>query len=167
MMLEQKKISPTEALLYTSTPFPINGCVHSNDKNTITPISNLNNTLIAKELLLSSDFLYLKSDSPENIEDLVLLAISELDDFINSPKSSIINTENIELKIKLILKHIVAPFLKQDNGDIEFVSYKNDTVFVKFLGNCNGCPYATHTLKERVEKNLIRYIPTIKEAKLI
>ena len=67
----------------------------------------------------------------------------------------------------MILKFIIAPFLNKDGGDIEFVSLSNNIVSVKFLGKCNGCPYAMRTLKERVEKNLIRYIPKIREAILV
>ncbi|MBR5598946.1 MAG: NifU family protein [Alphaproteobacteria bacterium] len=75
--------------------------------------------------------------------------------------------ENMTHKITKILKLIIAPFLNKDGGDIEFSSYENNTVYVKFLGKCNGCPYAARTLKERVEKNLVSYLPEVKKAELI
>ena len=168
MIVEQKKLSPTEILLFASSKLPIIGCHHSKDTNNIPSIiSNLKITELSEEILISSDFIYLKSTSIDTLEDLTLLAIAELDDFITTTSSPTLNTENTETKIILLLKTIVAPFLNKDGGDIEFVSYKNNIVSVKFLGKCNGCPYAARTLKERVEKNLIHYLPEIKEAILV
>lgn len=168
MMIEQKNISSLENLLFFTKPLSIIGSIHSNDtSNTPDIVKNIKTTNLATEFLLTSDFIYIKSNTPENLSDLTSITIAELDDLSISNQSILPNTENIEEKIKLILKIIIAPFLNKDGGDLEFVSYTNNTVAVKFLGKCSKCPYATRTLKERVEKNLIHYIPTIKEAVLV
>ena len=167
MILEQKTLSPFEKILFFPTPLPIIGTFHNTDTTTFSLIKNLKNTLMVDTILLTKDFIYLKSTDSQTLEDLSLITISELDDFMSSNTPHIASIENLETKIKLILKLIIAPFLNKDGGDIEFSSVQDNTVFVKFLGKCNGCPYATRTLKERVEKNLVSYLPEIKKAELV
>jgi Thioredoxin-like proteins and domains len=43
----------------------------------------------------------------------------------------------------------IRPFLNKDGGDIELVDVKAETVFVKLIGNCNGCPMSFSTMKFR------------------
>lgn len=168
MIIETKAISPTEILIFLPQPLPIVGTFYCKDTNTQCEIiNNINQTSLSKELLLTSDFLYIKSYSKEQLDDLKALSIAELDDFQKNAKKLYSSPENIEQKIILILNLIVSPFLKKDGGDIEFVSLQNNIVSVRFLGKCNGCPYAMKTLKERVEKNLIHYLPELKEAVLV
>ncbi len=167
MILEQKTLSPTEKILFFPTPIPLIGTFFSADSSAFELIENLKSTTLAKTILLTKDFIYLQAINSQSLEDLYLIAISELEDFISQKTSHIATSENLETKIKLILKLIIAPFLNKDGGDIEFHSVQDDTVFVKFLGKCNGCPYATRTLKEKVEKNLTSYIPEIKKASLV
>ena len=167
MIIETQKLSPTELIIYFPTPMRIIGCLHNNDQlPQCDTIKNINSINLAKEILLTSDFLYLKSNSEDSLEILKSFSLSELDDFYASASELIASSENIKQKIQLILKLIVAPYLKKDGGDIELVSYQNNTTYVRFLGKCNGCPYAMKTLKERVEKNLIRYLPEMQEAVL-
>lgn len=169
MKIEQKSISSTENLFYLIPPLTLMGTFYATSKEkTQHPIlQNLQSSGLAEELLLTADFLYIKSHIPEDLEDLSLLALAETDDYASTDYPlQIAETENIETKIKIILKIIVAPFLQRDGGDIEFVSYQNDVVAVHFLGKCQGCPYATRTLQERVAKNLMRYLPQVKEVVL-
>lgn len=167
MKIEQKKLTSAETLLYFPSPLPVIGTFCSpSDSHPL--LQNIQETDLSKTLLLTADFLYIKSKTPELLEDLEMLAIAEIDDYIStSPAPLTAPNTDIKEKITFILQLIIAPFLKKDGGDIEFINYENNTVSVRFLGKCNGCPYATKTLKERVEKNLIRYLPEIKEAVLI
>jgi Fe-S cluster biogenesis protein NfuA len=167
MMIELQKLSNTQNLIFFSTPLPVVGCYSSKDTLLHPVIENLLQTSFAKFLLLSSDFLYIESISEKELDDLTSIAFAEIDEYPLSSPQSIAPSENIEQKIIILLNTIVAPFLKKDGGDIKFEAYQNNTVFVKFLGKCNGCPYATRTLKEKVEKNLIRYIPEIRKAELV
>ncbi len=168
MMIELQKISDTQKLIFFSKPLPIIGSFLNIDtSSTNLAIENIKTSSLAKTLLLTSDFLYIESSSNKTLDDLTSLSLAEIDDYPLSSPQSIASTENIEQKIIIILNTIISPFLKKDGGDIKFESYQNNTVYVKFLGKCNGCPYATKTLKERVEKNLIHYIPEIRKAELV
>lgn len=167
MKIEQKRLTDTEIILFLSSPLPIIGTFYfPKDEHPL--LQNIAAENLAETLLLTADFLYLKSKSPADLENLEMLAIAEIDDYTASPPSQLAapNTD-ITAKISLVLKLIIAPFLQKDGGDIKLVDYNNGTVSVRFLGKCNGCPYAAKTLKERVEKNLIRYFPEVREAVLI
>ncbi|MCM1322772.1 MAG: NifU family protein [Acetobacter sp.] len=170
MIIEEKNITTTETLLFFTTPQPIRGTFYHtpNASTNLQMMQNIANTNLAKTILLTTDFLYIESTSEETLEDLSAIALAEIDDFVseNLPIQSA-PEQNLPEKICLILKIIIAPFLQKDGGDIEFIKEENGTVYVHFLGKCHGCPYAEKTLKNRVEKNLIRYLPEIREATLI
>lgn len=167
MIIEKKQLSPTNTILYFPTPLPIIGTYIQKDLEKPDLLKELDTQELSSSYLLTKDFIYLYSNNKENLEDLISLSISLLDELSISSPSIVAPQENLEEKIKLILKLVVAPFLNKDGGDIEFNSYQNDTVYVKFLGKCHSCPYAQKTLKEKVEKNLITYLPTITKAELI
>ena len=57
----------------------------------------------------------------------------------------------------------IRPFLNKDGGDIELVDVKAETVFVKLIGNCNGCPMSFSTMKLGVENTIKQFAPSIKE----
>lgn len=170
MVIEQKNISSSETILFFPEPLPIRGTFYH---TTQTPenlpfIQNIADTNMAETILLTADFLYLQSTSPQTLDDLSSVALAETDDFI-SAKTAVqtASEQNTPEKIRLLLKTVVAPFLQKDGGDIELADYKSGIVSVHFLGKCHGCPYAEKTLKNRVEKNLIRYLPEVREAVLV
>lgn len=70
--------------------------------------------------------------------------------------------KNIEPKILEALES-VRPFLKRDNGDIELVEIRENTVYVKLLGNCQGCPISYSTMKLGVENVIKQYVPTVQK----
>lgn len=55
----------------------------------------------------------------------------------------------------------IRPFLNKDGGDIELVEVKEETVFVKLVGNCNGCPMSFSTMKLGVENTIKQHAPEI------
>lgn len=57
----------------------------------------------------------------------------------------------------------IRPFLNRDGGDIELVDVKDNKVFVKLQGNCNGCPMSFSTMKLGVENTIKQYAPEIVE----
>lgn len=57
----------------------------------------------------------------------------------------------------------IRPFLNGDGGDIELVDVKDNKVFVKLQGNCNGCPMSFSTMKLGVENTIKQYAPEIEE----
>ena len=57
----------------------------------------------------------------------------------------------MEEQVKEALESI-RPNLQADGGDVEFVSIEGDVVKVRLTGACGGCPMATMTLKNGIER---------------
>lgn len=86
--------------------------------------------------------------------------------FYNSDK--FVQAQNsIEEKIIKILDERIKPALMRDGGDIEFKKYTNNTVYVALQGACAGCPAASITLKNGVERILCEEIPEIEAVEAI
>lgn len=64
--------------------------------------------------------------------------------------------------IQTILSRL-RPAIQNDGGDIEFVRYEDQIVYVKFHGACVHCPISNYTLKLGVEEALKAKISDIKE----
>lgn len=69
----------------------------------------------------------------------------------------------LEQQIKDLITERVQPFVVQDGGDIEFVSFdeKSGVVRVRMHGACRGCPKSSVTLKMGIERMLKHYIPDV------
>ncbi len=57
----------------------------------------------------------------------------------------------------------IRQFLQSDGGNIELVSFENDVVKVRLLGNCISCSVNQMTLKNGVEMTIKKYVPSVKE----
>ncbi|MBA7611997.1 Fe/S biogenesis protein NfuA [subsurface metagenome] len=57
----------------------------------------------------------------------------------------------------------IRPALQADGGDVELVDVTDGTVILKLTGACSGCPMATQTLHQGIERVLKEQIPEIKE----
>lgn len=79
------------------------------------------------------------------------------------PKTSSGELESVEGKIKGLIAERVRPFVEQDGGDIEFVSFDEESgvVRVKMQGACKGCPKSMITLKMGIERMLKHYVPEV------
>lgn len=54
----------------------------------------------------------------------------------------------------------VRPFLQRDGGDVELVEVTPDgVVSVRLTGACKGCPHAQATLRNGVEKVVLKEVP--------
>lgn len=71
---------------------------------------------------------------------------------------------NITLKIISLIDKI-KPFVISDGGNLEFIKYENNVVYVKLSGACADCPMMDVTLKEGIEQLLINEIPEINEVR--
>lgn len=67
-----------------------------------------------------------------------------------------------DLKIIAIIDRL-KPFLISDGGNIEFIKYENNIVYVRLLGACKDCNFIDVTLKDGIEEILISEIPEIKQ----
>ncbi len=59
----------------------------------------------------------------------------------------------------------VRPALQADGGDVELVDVdpKDGVVTVKLTGACGGCPMASITLKNGIERILREDVPEVKK----
>ena len=70
--------------------------------------------------------------------------------------------DDVVLHIKEIIDKI-RPFLISDGGNIEFIKYEDNIVYVSLLGACAGCAMIDITLKDGIEELIINEIPEVKE----
>ncbi len=54
-------------------------------------------------------------------------------------------------------------YINQDGGDVEFIKYENNNVYIKVLGACVDCVAIDFTYKDGFETILKEEIPEIKE----
>ena len=72
--------------------------------------------------------------------------------------------KNNEIELKIIaLIDKMRPFLISDGGDIEYIKYENNIVYVKLIGACAGCSMIDITLKDGIEEMITTEIPEVKE----
>ena len=60
-----------------------------------------------------------------------------------------------------IIEHL-KPFLLNDGGNIDFVKYENNIVYIKMLGACANCHMLDITLKEGIEAAIKSEVPEVK-----
>jgi Fe-S cluster biogenesis protein NfuA len=65
-------------------------------------------------------------------------------------------------KIEVTLDQI-RPALLAHGGDVQLVDVSNGVVKVKLTGACGGCPMATMTLRQGIERVLKEQVPEVKE----
>jgi Fe-S cluster biogenesis protein NfuA len=61
----------------------------------------------------------------------------------------------------------IRPMLQRDGGDIELVDVTDGIVKVRLTGACKGCPMSQMTLKQGVEKLLMKEVPGLKEVQAV
>lgn len=57
----------------------------------------------------------------------------------------------------------VRPYLINDGGNIEFVKYEDNIVYIKMLGACADCEVLDFTLKDGIEQMIKDEIEEVKE----
>ena len=66
-----------------------------------------------------------------------------------------------EIKIKEIIDKL-RPFLINDGGNIEFIKYEDNFVYIKMMGACANCQMLDITLKDGIESAIINEVPEVK-----
>ena len=61
----------------------------------------------------------------------------------------------------------IRPMLQRDGGDIELVEVTDGIVKVRLTGACKGCPMSQMTLKQGVEKLLLKEVPGLKQVQAV
>ena len=65
-------------------------------------------------------------------------------------------------KVEAVLNQI-RPNLAADGGGVELIDASDGIVKVRLTGACGGCPMASMTLKNGVERVLKEQLPEVKE----
>ena len=68
---------------------------------------------------------------------------------------------NIEEKIKELIENI-RPYLNMDGGDIEYVKYEDNYVYIKLNGACTNCLLQDNTINDGLLTMFQEEIPEIK-----
>ncbi len=61
----------------------------------------------------------------------------------------------------------IRPMLQRDGGDIELVEVSDGIVKVRLTGACKGCPMSQMTMKQGVEKLLMKEVPGLKQVQAV
>lgn len=69
---------------------------------------------------------------------------------------------NIEERIILLIDKI-KPFIINDGGNIEFIKYENNIVYIRLSGACAECQMIDHTLNDGIKEILKNEIPEIQD----
>lgn len=56
----------------------------------------------------------------------------------------------------------LRPYLNSDGGDIEFIKYENDYVYIKLYGACAACSFQDFTIQDNIFESLKEIVPTLK-----
>ena len=65
-------------------------------------------------------------------------------------------------KVEAALEKI-RPALQADGGDVQLIDVTDGVVKLTLTGACGGCPMATVTLKQGVERVIMEDVPEVKE----
>lgn len=70
-------------------------------------------------------------------------------------------------EIERVLEERVRPTLRLHGGDIEIAGLEDGAVYLRFLGQCSGCPSAALTTRQLVEEELCAALPGIGRVELV
>ena len=70
--------------------------------------------------------------------------------------------DDIEVRIKELIE-TMRPFLINDGGDLEYIKYEDNIVYVRLSGACKDCAMMDVTLKDGIEEMITSEIPEVKE----
>ena len=68
---------------------------------------------------------------------------------------------NEERKIIEIIDKL-RPFLINDGGNIEFIKYEDNIVYIRMMGACADCMLLDYTLKDGIEMAIKDEVPSVK-----
>lgn len=71
---------------------------------------------------------------------------------------------NVDTEKNTIIETInqLRPYLNSDGGDIEFIKYEDNYVYIKLYGACAACQFKDYTIQDNIFEALKEKVPTIK-----
>ena len=73
-----------------------------------------------------------------------------------------IELKDTEKRIQDIINKL-RPFLINDGGNIEFVKFENNIVYIRMMGACANCQMLDLTLRDGIAAAIINEIPEVKD----
>lgn len=70
--------------------------------------------------------------------------------------------DSVIQKIETVLDSL-RPAIRLDGGDVFFVKYQDNIVYIRFMGACVYCPISSITLKMGIEESIKQEIPEVIE----
>ena len=149
-------------------------------KNKKSKTSSLANELLMfpfiDEVYISKNFLAIKKNNDIDWLDIDNDMREFIQDYVNSENYKIYSTklekdnsigtkkENKknsvdEEEINSILEKYILPAVRMDGGNIILIEFKKGILKLGMKGACNGCPSASITLKEGIQKTLEQHMP--------
>lgn len=76
----------------------------------------------------------------------------------------VINMSNNATEKNVIIETInqLRPYLNSDGGDIEFIKFEDDYVYIKLYGACAACQFKDYTIQDNIFEALKEKVPSIK-----
>ena len=65
-------------------------------------------------------------------------------------------------KIQEIIDKL-RPFLVNDGGNIEFIKYEDNIVYIQLMGACANCQMIDLTLKDGIAAAIMSEVPSVKD----
>lgn len=62
---------------------------------------------------------------------------------------------------------MVRPYMQSHGGDVTLVDVQGKIVYVRLVGNCQGCSMSSLTLRNTVEESLKQHLPEIEAVKVV
>ncbi|MFI3241913.1 MAG: NifU family protein [Alphaproteobacteria bacterium] len=119
-----------------------------------------------KTIFISQDNIAITKEDTANWDELKPQIIAVINAFCTTGEDAVIPASDSNCSVlenvESLIDARIRPALQRDGGDIDVIGFEDGVLRVSLQGNCHGCPYATITLKEGVEKILKQYIPEIK-----
>lgn len=74
------------------------------------------------------------------------------------------NSKNIDMNKEKILEILnqLRPYLNSEGGDLEFIKYDDDYVYIKLYGACASCGLRDFTIQDNIYEALKEEIPNLK-----
>ncbi len=77
--------------------------------------------------------------------------------------SSVIKMKTETEKKIIDIIDTLRPFIINDGGNIEFVKYEDNIVYIQMMGACADCAMLDLTLKDGIETAIKEEVPEVKE----
>lgn len=56
----------------------------------------------------------------------------------------------------------LRPYLNSEGGDIEYIKYEDDYVFIKLYGACAACAFQDYTIQDNIYAAIKEIVPNCK-----